>query len=121
VREQAATAQRRALSAPRSAVYETLSMYEGSFAKITEKLFKASSWPPVEAIAPYVDYDHVFCLLYKEMYFRHIFARLAPTFEQRCASWENYCELFGVILQGNVNMQLPNLWLWEMVDEYIYQ
>ena len=29
--------------------------------------------------------------------------------------------LAGVILQGNVNMQLPNLWLWEMVDEFIYQ
>ncbi len=96
-------------------------MYETSFAKITDKYFKASSWPPVEAIAPYVDYDHVFCLLYKEMYFRHIFARLTPSFDQRCASWENYCELFGVILQGNVNMQLPNLWLWEMVDEFIYQ
>jgi translation initiation factor 3 subunit L len=102
-------------------VYEILSMYESSFAKITDKYFKASSWPPVEAIAPYVDYDHVFCMLYKEMYYRHIFARLTPTLEQRCASWENYCELFGVILQGNVNMQLPNLWLWEMVDEFIYQ
>ena len=102
-------------------MYEILSMYESSFAKITDKYFKASAWPTVEAIAPYVDYDHVFCLLYKEMYFRHIFARLTPSFEQRCASWENYCELFGVILQGNVNMQLPNLWLWEMVDEFIYQ
>jgi translation initiation factor 3 subunit L len=102
-------------------VYEILSMYESSFAKITEKYFKASSWPPVEAVAPYVDYDHVFCMLYKEMYYRHIFARLTPTLEQRCASWDNYCELFGVILQGNVNMQLPNLWLWEMVDEFIYQ
>lgn len=27
----------------------------------------------------------------------------------------------GVILQGNVNMQLPNLWLWEMIDEFCYQ
>ena len=110
-----------ALLLMRAPVYEILSMYEGSFAKITDKYFKASSWPPVEAIAPYVDYDHVFCLLYKEMYYRHMFARLTPTLEQRCASWENYSELFGVILQGNVNMQLPNLWLWEMVDEYIYQ
>ena len=54
-------------------------MYESSFAKITDKYFKATPWPAVEAIAPYVDYDHVFCMLYKEMYFRHIFARLTPT------------------------------------------
>ena len=40
---------------------------------------------------------------------------------QRCESWDNYCNLFGVILHGNVNMQLPNLWLWEMIDEFIYQ
>ena len=26
-----------------------------------------------------------------------------------------------MILHGNVNMQLPNLWLWEMIDEFIYQ
>ena len=41
--------------------------------------------------------------------------------EQRCESWDNYCELFGVILHGNVNMQLPNGWLWDMVDEFVYQ
>ena len=46
---------------------------------------------------------------------------MTPTLEQRCESWDNYCNLFGVILHGNVNMQLPNLWLWEMVDEFIYQ
>jgi translation initiation factor 3 subunit L len=26
-----------------------------------------------------------------------------------------------IILHGNVNMQLPNQWLWDMVDEFIYQ
>lgn len=96
-------------------------MYESSFAKITEKYFKASPWPTVEAIAPYVDYDHVFCMLYKELYYRHLFARLTPSLEQRAGAWANYCELFGVVLQGNVNMQLPNLWLWDMVDEFLYQ
>lgn len=102
-------------------VYEILSMYETSFAKITDKYFKATPWPTAEAIAPDVDYDHVFGLLYKEIYFRHIYAKLTPTLEQRCESWDNYCQLFSVILQGNVNMQLPNLWLWEMIDEFCYQ
>mmetsp|Transcript_32450 Transcript_32450/g.39280 ORF Transcript_32450/g.39280 Transcript_32450/m.39280 type:complete len:525 (-) Transcript_32450:495-2069(-) len=102
-------------------VFEILSMYETSFAKLSERFFKASSWPSVQLIAPLVDNDHVFCLLYREMYFRHLYAKCTPTVEQRCESWDNYCSLFGVILHGNVNMQLPNLWLWEMIDEFIYQ
>lgn len=26
-----------------------------------------------------------------------------------------------VVLHGVVNMQLPNQWLWDMVDEFVYQ
>tara|TARA_B100000767_G_scaffold140369_1_gene132624 strand:- start:2655 stop:4166 length:1512 start_codon:yes stop_codon:yes gene_type:complete len=102
-------------------VYEILSMYEKSFSAISERYFKASSWPSAEAIARYADNDHVFGLLYKELYFRHVYGKTTPTLDQRKESWENYCNLFGVILHGNVNMQLPNLWLWEMIDEFIYQ
>ena len=102
-------------------VYETLSMYEKSFGAISERYFKASAWPSVEAIAKYADDDHVFCLLYKEMYFRHVYGKATPTLEQRRESWDNYANLFSVITHGNVNMQLPNLWLWEMIDELIYQ
>eukprot|EP00899_Mesostigma_viride_P013763 jgi/Mesvir1/22388/Mv17879-RA.1 len=102
-------------------VAEIHQMYEGSFAKLTERYFKASPWPLVDAIAPLVDNDHVFCLLYKEMYFRHIYAKVSPSLAQRCESWDNYCSLFQVILHGNVNMQLPNQWLFDMIDEFIYQ
>jgi hypothetical protein len=96
-------------------------MYETSFHTLSERYFKASPWPTEKAIAPIVDGDHVFCLLYKEMWYRHLYARTSPTLEQRCESWDNYCALFGVILHGNVNMQLPNIWLSDMVDEFIYQ
>ena len=43
-------------------------MYEVSFAKLSERFFKNSSWPPVEYISDLVDNDHVFCLLYKVPY-----------------------------------------------------
>ncbi|KAI5069046.1 hypothetical protein GOP47_0015347 [Adiantum capillus-veneris] len=102
-------------------VYEILQMYEISFQKLSERMFKQSPWPVVEAIAPYVDNDHVFCLLYRELWFRHVYARLTPTLTQRMESWDNYCSLFQIILHGNVNMQLPNQWLWDMIDEFIYQ
>lgn len=102
-------------------VYEIHQMYEGSFQKLSDRLFKESPWPSVDAVAPYVDHDHVFCLLYKEMWFRHLYARLSPTPKQRIDSWDNYCSLFQVVLHGVVNMQLPNQWLWDMVDEFVYQ
>ncbi|KAL0905832.1 hypothetical protein M5K25_024271 [Dendrobium thyrsiflorum] len=102
-------------------VYEILQMYEGSFQRLSERMFRDSPWPSVEAVAPYVDNDHVFCLLYREMWFRHVYARLSPTGRQRVDSWDNYCSLFSVVLHGVVNMQLPILWLWDMVDEFVYQ
>lgn len=102
-------------------VPEIQTMYEHTFAKLSEQQFERQPWPLVELIAPLVDHDHVFCVLYKEMFFRHLYARLNPTIEQRCESWENYCQLFQVILNENINMQLPNLWLWDMIDEFIYQ
>jgi translation initiation factor 3 subunit L len=39
----------------------------------------------------------------------------------RAESWDNYCQLFDVVLSSNLNIQLPNSWLWDMVDEFIYQ
>ncbi len=55
------------------------------------------------------------------MYFRHLYARCQPDLAQRIESWDNYSQLFGVLLSANVNMQLPNIWLWDMIDEFIYQ
>ncbi|GAB2284851.1 hypothetical protein Dimus_019304 [Dionaea muscipula] len=102
-------------------VYEIHQMYEFSYQTLSDRLFKDTPWPSVDAIATYVDNDHVFCLLYREMWFRHLFARLQPTLKQRIDSWDNYCSLFQVVLVGVVNMQLPNQWLWDMVDEFVYQ
>lgn len=77
-------------------VYEIHQMCETSFQTLSERLFKETPWPCVEAIAPYVDNDHVFCLLYREMWFRHLYARLSPTLKQRIDSYDNYCSLFQV-------------------------
>ena len=100
---------------------EILSMYEISFNKLSERYFKASPWPAVEAIAGIVDYDHVFCLLYRELYYRHLYARVPPTLEDRIGSFDNYCQLFQIILDAPINMLLPNAWLWDMIDEFCYQ
>lgn len=78
-------------------VYEIHQMYETSFQTLSERLFKETPWPSVDAVAHYVDNDHVFCLLYREMWFRHLYARLSPTLKQRIDSWDNYCSLFQVL------------------------
>lgn len=71
-------------------------MYETSFQGISDRFFKDWPWPSVDAVAPYVDNDHVFCMLYREMWFRHLYARHSPTLKQRIDSWDNYCSLFQV-------------------------
>ena len=96
-------------------------MYSHTFPHLSERFFKGTTWPPVEAVLHLVDGDHVFGLLYREMYYRHLYASGKPTLEQRIDSWANYRELFTVVLSKNINMLLPNLWLWDMVDEFVYQ
>jgi len=103
-------------------VYDIYSMYENTFNKITEKYFKNSPWPPAESIASLVHNDTLFLVLYKELYFRHIYSKMQPTLEQRFDSWKNYCELFNLVLQSNeLNLELPNQWIWDIIDEFIYQ
>lgn len=102
-------------------IREIYTMYTYSFSHLSERFFKGSTWPPAEAIAHLVDNDHVFCMLYKEMRFRHLYASTRPSLHQRIESWENYRELFGIILSSNLNMMLPNGWLWDMIDEFCYQ
>jgi translation initiation factor 3 subunit L len=52
---------------------------------LTEEYFKSSPWPDAEEIAPVVQEDQLFLILYKELYYRHIYARVqgGPTIEQR--------------------------------------
>ncbi|ONM28261.1 RNA polymerase I-associated factor PAF67 [Zea mays] len=103
-------------------VYEIHQMYEGGFQRLSDRLFRDVFWPSAEAVSPYCDGDHVFLLLYRELWYRHAHARLSPlTAAHRAESWTNYCDLFSVVLHGVVNMQLPNQWLWDMVDEFVYQ
>ena len=104
-------------------VYEVHSIYESSFNQLTDRYYKTSPWPPAEAIAPLVDNDTQFLLLYKELYYRHIYSKLQPTLEQRVESWANYCDIFNLLLSADqpVDLELPNQWIWDIIDECIYQ
>merc|ERR1719461_737809 len=105
--------------------FEVANLYENSWPKLSDDYFKTSSWPEAHEIAPFVQDDNLFLILYKELYFRHIYARISggPKIEQRFDSYFNYCSLFNCILTPGspVTLDLPNQWLWEIIDEFIYQ
>jgi translation initiation factor 3 subunit L len=88
--------------------------------------------------------DTFFLSLYEELWFRHAYARTAPpSLDERVESWFAYCKLFDLVLGSVKNddddddkdsnndggddasllssVVLPNVWLWDMVDEFIYQ
>eukprot|EP01062_Namystynia_karyoxenos_P020056 TRINITY_DN17587_c0_g1_i1.p1 TRINITY_DN17587_c0_g1~~TRINITY_DN17587_c0_g1_i1.p1 ORF type:complete len:544 (+),score=270.66 TRINITY_DN17587_c0_g1_i1:94-1725(+) len=72
--------------------------------------------------------DDSVMLLYKELYLRHVFSAKKPdeiTIEDRVASWNNYKTIFDTVLNApgpeQVPFDLPNGWLYDMTDEFIYQ
>ncbi|KAF8634026.1 hypothetical protein AX17_004291 [Amanita inopinata Kibby_2008] len=97
--------------------------YESGWNKYTEKFYARSEWPEAEIIAPLVNDDPIFLILYRELYYRHVYSRLQPDIDDRFHSYENSCELFNYLLNsdGPVPLELPEQWLWDIIDEFIYQ
>lgn len=106
-------------------IYEIQNAYENGFNKLTDRFFKTSPWPEADDVARVIPQDNLFLILYKELYYRHVYARVqgGPTLEQRFESYYNYCALFNYILSAEtpVPLELPNQWLWDIIDEFIYQ
>ncbi|PFH51645.1 hypothetical protein AMATHDRAFT_142043 [Amanita thiersii Skay4041] len=97
--------------------------YESGWNKYTEKFYARTEWPEAEIIAPLVNDDPIFLILYRELYYRHVYSRLQPNIDDRFHSYENSCELFNYLLNsdGPVPLELPEQWLWDIIDEFIYQ
>ncbi|TPX57971.1 hypothetical protein PhCBS80983_g03445 [Powellomyces hirtus] len=105
-------------------VWDLHAIYENGWNKLTEKFYPKASWPEPEAVAQLVNDDAVFLILYKELYYRHIYSKLTPSIDDRIASYSNYCDLFNYILNSSTepsDLELPNQWLWDIIDEFIYQ
>jgi len=107
-------------------VYHVENMYEDGFYKISEYYFKDKSWPTPEVVQKIVEEEDeqcIFIILYRELFYRHIYARLKPTIDHRFESFQNYCDLFSYLLVAEepVQIELPNKWLWDIIDEFVYQ
>ena len=99
-----------------------LSLYEVSFPQFTKRFFEAEKWPHPDAVTELVGEDEVFLILYKELYYRHIHQALKPALADRVYAWENYSDLFYHLLGAKTaQLQLPAQWLWDLIDEFIYQ
>lgn len=106
-------------------VYEVSNLYETTFPRLTEQYFDKTPWPEVGEIKYLVNCDPVFLILYRELYYRHIYAHVqgGPSLAQRFDSYATYCELFNYIINASepVPLDLPDIWLWELIDEFVYQ
>lgn len=57
--------------------------------------------PPLyhQDIVPYTTpSDQIFLILYRELYYRHVYSRIQPDIDDRFHSYENSCELFNYLL-----------------------
>ncbi|KEP45784.1 eukaryotic translation initiation factor 3 subunit L [Rhizoctonia solani 123E] len=102
---------------------EITNAYDQGWNRLTEKYYSKSEWPEAELIGPLVNDDPIFLILYRELYYRHVYSKLQPEIDDRFHSYENSCELFNYLLnsEGPVQLELPDQWLWDIIDEFIYQ
>ncbi|CAK5056588.1 unnamed protein product [Meloidogyne enterolobii] len=116
-------------------VTEILGLYEHGFTELTEKFFSEKMWPEDKIVEKIVGADNdLFIILYKELYYRDLYTRMqrGPSLIHRYESYMNYSKLFSEILRTKevndktvpnepVALQLPNIWLWDIIDEFVYQ
>lgn len=100
------------------------------YQKLNEEFFKEKGWPKRETLNENLKLHETTVLLYKEMANRQAFFRNqsngSPDLTVRVEAWANYQALFKALTPeaGSVDLyrgELPCRWMWEIVDECIYQ
>ncbi|KAF6776659.1 hypothetical protein AHF37_03574 [Paragonimus kellicotti] len=106
-------------------VVEIENDYQIQFPKLTDQYFGSTRWPSAEVIAQLLDTDPLFLMLYNELYYRHVYAHVSTSLsvEDMVQSYLNYCSLFNALIKADkpVSLNLPYQWLWDIIDEFIYQ
>eukprot|EP01125_Pyxidicula_operculata_P006138 TRINITY_DN2136_c0_g1_i2.p1 TRINITY_DN2136_c0_g1~~TRINITY_DN2136_c0_g1_i2.p1 ORF type:complete len:488 (-),score=102.45 TRINITY_DN2136_c0_g1_i2:758-2221(-) len=99
--------------------------YDTNWNKMCDKYFKQTEWPTADKISSIVNNDPLFLFLYNERYYRHLYSKLRKqlTLKQRIAAWNSYSKFLDHILQAQkpVELELPIQWVWDIVDEFVYQ
>lgn len=104
-------------------------LYEDTFNKLVDKHYKNTKLPSAATVAAELSIEDpnnsLFMILYKDLYYRHVYTKFNPTYEDRRGSWENYCKLLELFIDDLENDQtlsvgLPTQWLWDILDEFVY-
>ena len=72
---------------------------------------------------PTIAQDKIFFALYKELYFRHFHWRNPQdvTIYTRFDSWVAYSQVFKALLDADSDVVLPIEWIYDIIDEYVFQ
>ncbi|XP_076889286.1 uncharacterized protein LOC143540006 [Bidens hawaiensis] len=102
------------------------SVHEGNRHEILKWYEEANSsimLPCLDDAPEHVKTDYYFSMLYKEIWFRQLFAGGSSlTAKQRLYSWFNYGDVFQIFFnQLRSATKLPYRWLWDMMDGYVNQ
>ena len=63
----------------------------------------------LRCVSPFSSFaDPIFLILYRELYYRHVYSRLQPNIDDRFHSYENSCELFNYLLSAFHHNQQVN-------------
>mmetsp|Transcript_79 Transcript_79/g.114 ORF Transcript_79/g.114 Transcript_79/m.114 type:complete len:603 (+) Transcript_79:22-1830(+) len=102
-------------------------LYEVEFVDMSEKYCDKTPWPSTEAMSRQCigmdgKADALFLCIYKELAYRHLFAKLKANAQDRDEAWSNYCELFDRLLaQDDLQTQLTPGWVFDILHEFVYQ
>lgn len=109
-------------------VAEIHNLYDFGFTDLTERYYREKLWPEEERVRLVVGNDpdsELFMIFYKELYYRYLYGKIprGPSFVHRWHSFNNYQALFSLFLSPEepVDLNLPNQWLWDIIDEFVYQ
>ena len=88
-----------------------------------QKYYKDSPWPDVAAVAPLCQEDRLFQMLYKEYTIRHLHGIHQAPIPVKIDAYHHFVELFKFIIEwgGEIPFQLPLEWLFEIINEFVYQ
>eukprot|EP00392_Amoebophrya_sp_AT5.2_P002624 g2629.t1 len=125
-----------AMQVTESRVDDVDDMFVKEYPKVSEAIFrgkhgKNQKMPSLTDALSCLGDNHNVHLLYKELYYRHIFSKMdkAVTVEDRIDAWNNYQQIFERLqkdLTGETSgghsllKSMPISWLWELLDEFLY-
>jgi translation initiation factor 3 subunit L len=102
-------------------------LYNLEFKDLSDKYCDKAPWPSAPAVSSQCigndgQPDAYFLCVYKELVYRHMFAKLKTNLDDKLNAWNNYCELFEFVLASeDASLELTAQWVFDVLHEFVYQ